>query len=104
MGQSVHIGITDQNEEGHWRWTDGSQWGFTKWARGQPDNWRNEDCAVLWNSDHSNQQWKKFWVDIACDTNAAYVCSYYPYGNVVTTTTDPNSGKKRIFKLTYIIK
>ena len=90
MGQHVYIGLTDQNEEGQWRWTDGSELGFTKWGKGQPDNWNDEDCAWLWNSDESHSHWKKFWIDLSCDSNAAYVCSYYPD---VTTTTDPNSGK-----------
>ena len=92
-GYNVHIGISDQDEEGHWRWRDGSKLGFTKWAGGQPDDFGGvEDCAIIYNAD-DNARYAKLWMDVKCQSNAAYICSYYPNGNAVTTTINPNSGK-----------
>ena len=43
----------------HWKWSDGSEWAFTEWHPGQPDNWGgNEDCVVALGA--------SFWYDAAC--------------------------------------
>ena len=91
-GYNVHIGISDQDEEGHWRWTDGSKLGFTNWGLNQPDDFGGrQDCAIIWNL-NSNPNYAKLWMDVECQSTAAYICSYYPNGNAVTTTINPNSG------------
>ena len=58
---SIWIGANDLEQEGDWRWPDGSAVaGYARWAMGQPnDNLAREDCAVL----HSGLG---EWNDVAC--------------------------------------
>ena len=48
---AVWLGFSDQEEEGTFRWTDGSEsalFDFRAWGKGQPDNWqRREDCVEM---------------------------------------------------------
>ena len=63
---SIWIGANDIEQEGDWRWPDGSavSGGHTAWAAGQPnDSASGEDCAVL----HSGMG---EWNDVACDVVA----------------------------------
>lgn len=48
--QTLWIGLTDRDEEGHFRWMTGESLDYQNWALGQPDNHPNierEDYAVL---------------------------------------------------------
>jgi hypothetical protein len=63
---SIWIGANDIEQEGDWRWTDGSSVmaGYVAWATGQPnDSGGAEDCAVL----HSGMG---EWNDVACTVTA----------------------------------
>ena len=68
------IGGTDQKTEGVWEWADGTEFTFTDWGPGQPDNFINaEDCLTYYRplglaSDY-------FWADVSCDVPAElYIC------------------------------
>lgn len=52
-----------------WDWIDRSDWGYTNWIPGQPDNWRgNEDCLAI---DETGR-----WNDISCNLITHwYVCA-----------------------------
>ncbi|WAR06449.1 MRC1-like protein, partial [Mya arenaria] len=43
------IGLTDAGNQMQFRWTDGSQVGYTNWASSEPNNWGNraEDCVSM---------------------------------------------------------
>ena len=46
------IGGTDQEQEGNWKWTDGSDWDFTKWAtfpNKQPNDASGQHCLQIYN-------------------------------------------------------
>ncbi|KAJ8322373.1 hypothetical protein KUTeg_000844 [Tegillarca granosa] len=43
------IGGTDADVEGSWTYgSTGSIFGFTDWYQGEPDNYKNQDCAGLY--------------------------------------------------------
>ncbi len=37
-GRFLYLGATDEKEEGQWVWVDGTEWDFTAWVGGQPNN------------------------------------------------------------------
>ncbi|XP_052425088.1 hepatic lectin-like [Carassius gibelio] len=62
------IGLTDIEEEGRWKWVDGSNINITSgfWARGEPNDYQgNEDCA----NTHSSG-----WFDTKCDNSVKWIC------------------------------
>jgi sulfatase modifying factor 1 len=44
------IGLTDEVQEGVWRWVDGSLLTYSRWHPGEPNNLGKEDYAHVWNS------------------------------------------------------
>ena len=42
-----HIGLTDRDDEGTFKWVDGSSASFTSWASWEPNDWLwAEDCVI----------------------------------------------------------
>ena len=74
--ESVWLGGTDKEEEGKWRWSDGSAWELTKWAtkpQQQPDNHEDqEDCLLL---PIKHEEIKDGWNDAWCKHWKRFVCS-----------------------------
>merc|ERR1711962_455497 len=69
------VGGTDQGNENNWRWTDGTTWVFTKWARKQPDNAWSWSLWKGWKREHCLQIMKGGWNDQNCDNKVRFVCS-----------------------------
>ena len=70
------IGLNDRKTEGHFVWSDGTQFKssvYSNWRKGQPDNWREENCVEL------NQ---KGWNDLACFVFIFYICER-PKGGLI---------------------
>ncbi|XP_035660160.1 collagen alpha-1(XI) chain-like [Branchiostoma floridae] len=70
------IGLQDQENEGTFKWIDGSAPGrYTLWNPGQPDSGKgDEDCVVsgnVWNRGHK-------WYDAPCDYLFRFVCQVIP--------------------------
>ena len=63
------IGGNDIDEEGTWKWTDGSPFEFTFWKSGEPNNKGDEDCMELWVGN------KGRWNDKKCSAKGNFVCS-----------------------------
>ncbi|XP_026107507.1 CD209 antigen-like protein C [Carassius auratus] len=60
------IGLTDIEEEGRWKWVDGSTLTSGFWARGEPNNYQgNDDCANTRSSG---------WYDAQCDSSLKWIC------------------------------
>ncbi|XP_061470470.1 hepatic lectin-like isoform X2 [Rhineura floridana] len=65
--ENFWIGLTDADNEGEWRWIDGTNYrnGYKKWKKGEPNNHdHKEDCA------HLSGEWN----DLACNASMFYVC------------------------------
>ncbi|XP_034003338.1 CD209 antigen-like protein C [Trematomus bernacchii] len=62
------IGLSDREEEGTWKWVDGSPLTLTFWSRGEPNNdHRGEDCA------HIKPDTKR-WNDASCENDLHWIC------------------------------
>ncbi|XP_028847358.1 CD209 antigen-like protein C [Denticeps clupeoides] len=73
MSQNGWIGLSDESEEGKWRWVDGTTPTDKFWDRGQPDIWDevDEDCVVF----HTNVNNPLLtWHDHACSTKHLAIC------------------------------
>lgn len=63
------IGLSDRVREGAPAWADGSAVGFTRWAKGQPDDAAcGEDCAAL--KPRSGGAWS----DGHCELRRPFLC------------------------------
>jgi hypothetical protein len=63
------LGLNDRDVEGKFVWDDGAPASFTNWASGQPDNFFDEDCAVILSNTPTGA-----WDDIGCDSVKSFVC------------------------------
>ncbi|XP_062457453.1 uncharacterized protein LOC134154819 [Rhea pennata] len=53
------LGLSDAEEEGSWRWQDGTPLGLSFWSSGEPSGGRQENCGTLLPDGR--------WNDLACD-------------------------------------
>lgn len=63
---TVWLGINDWDVENVWVWSDKSAVTFTAWNRGEPNNYNNEDCAMIVQNGK--------WVDINCFSKQLVIC------------------------------
>merc|ERR1711973_93502 len=71
----IWIGGNDKDEEGTWKWADGSPFEFTYWSFEQPNNYKNnEDCMIHgWMNPVSRFY---MWNDYPCTTRVkGLLCS-----------------------------
>uniref|UniRef100_I3KV81 C-type lectin domain-containing protein n=1 Tax=Oreochromis niloticus TaxID=8128 RepID=I3KV81_ORENI len=66
--EGVWIGLNDKEQEGTWKWVDGTPVTLTYWASDQPDNGGEEDCA------HVRSDEKKSWNDLSCSSSFQWIC------------------------------
>ncbi|KAJ7316564.1 hypothetical protein JRQ81_002726 [Phrynocephalus forsythii] len=61
------IGLTDQVQEGNWKWVDGTDVGpkNSYWQPNEPNGGRTENCALLKNS---------LWYDSSCKESHRWIC------------------------------
>ena len=62
------IGLNDREEEGMFRWVSGSSSSFVHWNVNEPNNVRNEDCAVTSPTG--------YWNDRSCAHKLDYICEH----------------------------
>lgn len=59
------IGLSDNLEEGVFRWRDGTYANFTRWGSTEPDGTLNENCVYLHNH---------WWLDSPCNAGGPFIC------------------------------
>ncbi|XP_076003786.1 galactose-specific lectin nattectin-like [Genypterus blacodes] len=64
---STWTGLHDALKEGRWFYTDGSRSDYKRWAKGEPNNWKEEDCVVMYSTAHLN--------DVSCEVLRPYICA-----------------------------
>ncbi|XP_008057679.1 C-type lectin domain family 17, member A [Carlito syrichta] len=60
------LGLSDRDQEGDWRWLDGSPVTLSFWEPEEPNNINNEDCASM-NRGGT-------WNDLSCFKTAHWIC------------------------------
>ncbi|KAG7240321.1 hypothetical protein INR49_027021 [Caranx melampygus] len=72
--KSFWIGLTDKEEEGVWKWVDGTPLTLAYWADNEPDNGGGvsgqgkEDCAHIRGAE------KRDWDDVSCNSFLKWIC------------------------------
>ncbi|XP_026578892.1 CD209 antigen-like protein C [Pseudonaja textilis] len=74
LNESAWIGLTDENVEGHWAWSDGSRLIIQYWADDNPNGSvsgeeADEDCVALKPSGSDLN-----WIDASCQELKRWVC------------------------------
>jgi formylglycine-generating enzyme required for sulfatase activity len=63
FSEALWMGLTDEAQEGVWRWLDGSLLNYTRWRFGEPNNQYDEDYAhvdegqATWNDAPNTPPW-----------------------------------------------
>jgi len=65
------IGLNDANDEGIFHWTSGARGDFRAWARGEPNDYSDEDCVEVYAD-----TW--LWNDFDCAAPKASLCESAP--------------------------
>ncbi|XP_072221128.1 uncharacterized protein [Leuresthes tenuis] len=68
------IGLRDTEEEGIWKWLDGTRLTEGYWADGEPNNQNNEDCAAVYPKLNPF----KVWNDAPCSYSLKWICEMTP--------------------------
>uniref|UniRef100_A0A8C6SSX5 C-type lectin domain-containing protein n=1 Tax=Neogobius melanostomus TaxID=47308 RepID=A0A8C6SSX5_9GOBI len=63
------IGLSDLEQQGVWRWVDGSLLNTSFWYPGEPNNMGSEHCGVLYFSDTLDN-----WNDYSCSKKCYCIC------------------------------
>jgi Notch-like protein len=70
--ENVWIGLKNSNNQ--FKWTDGSEIGFTNWAKGNPSNKTDHNCVQMISDSSPIGQW----ADEFCDKKHIIVCQKKP--------------------------
>uniref|UniRef100_A0A3Q1JI12 C-type lectin domain-containing protein n=1 Tax=Anabas testudineus TaxID=64144 RepID=A0A3Q1JI12_ANATE len=68
------IGLNDRDNEGTWKWVDGTLLTVTYWASNNPNNgegraeWGEEDCVEIFGGQSSE------WNDLSCEASRRWIC------------------------------
>ncbi|XP_054469288.1 CD209 antigen-like [Anoplopoma fimbria] len=68
------IGLTDVEEEGTWKWLDGTRLTEGYWNDYEPNNQGNEDCAAAYPRSNPFKSWN----DAPCNHDLKWICQSAP--------------------------
>uniref|UniRef100_A0A668U6B9 C-type lectin domain-containing protein n=1 Tax=Oreochromis aureus TaxID=47969 RepID=A0A668U6B9_OREAU len=66
------IGLNDKEQEGTWKWVDGTPLTLTYWGISQPNNGGEQDCVYVTTGEG------RFWNDYWCSTSHQWICENTP--------------------------
>ena len=73
------IGLSDIDNEGEWKWTDGTELtGYNKWKSGQPNNKGDQDCVAILEGNYTAGLYNAEWNDLKCSKKLRYICKKSP--------------------------
>jgi len=79
QGSNLWIGFNDRVNEGNWVWSSNEDATYTNWESGEPNNWQNEDVAVMnWDGPISHNILDRRWNDLPEWTSGTGIAEYYP--------------------------
>lgn len=74
-GTDYWIGLTDEETEGSWKWSDGSILaGFRKWHKSQPSGTRRQNCGGIRTGSFWSRNYDAEWHDNECGDFRGYIC------------------------------
>ena len=74
-GTKSWLGLNDISREGIFTWAGSGAGNFTAWAKNQPNNVGDEDCALTLGVGH-----KYKWNDVKCSECHQYTCKIQQFG------------------------
>ncbi|XP_039456452.1 C-type lectin domain family 4 member E-like [Oreochromis aureus] len=69
------IGLNDKEQEGTWKWVDGTPLTLMYWGKSQPNNGGEQDCVYV-RTDEG-----RFWNDHYCSSSHQWICENTPNHN-----------------------
>ena len=74
-GAGYWIGLTDEETEGVWKWSDGSILaGFQKWPESQPSGKPLKNCGGIRMGSFLLRNYDAEWHDNECEDRRGYIC------------------------------
>lgn len=72
---NVWIGLTDEDDEGHFTWSDGSNCDYRNWHAGgsEPNGGTGENCVNVWGEGSGRDA--NSWNDLSCQSELPFVCA-----------------------------
>ena len=68
--QHFWIGFNDRRNESKYEWSDGSAVTYINWGKGEPNNYKNEDCTEF----YAYVSRRSTWNDEGCAKEYGYIC------------------------------
>ncbi|XP_052321163.1 CD209 antigen-like protein E [Oncorhynchus keta] len=65
------FGLTDKEVEGTWRWVDDTPLTTSYWTKGEPNDLKGEDCALV---DNTQKDPVVAWNDVPCNHTNSWIC------------------------------